>query len=101
MTDLIKKISAIFSLVAIVFGAFFFLDGRHASVQTVTALEERVTLQELRRLLMNAEEDMYHYRRLARKYPDDKDIAKKLKEAEERVEDLKERIKKREAETES
>jgi len=93
MIDLIKKISTVFSFIAVVFGTFFFLDTRYASTDKVVALEERVTMQELRRLLREAEEEMYHYRGLARKYPDDQEIARKLADAERRVDDLRERIK--------
>lgn len=96
MIDVVKKISAVFSLCAVLFGAFFFMDSRHASQESVVLLEERISLQELRRLLREAEEEMYHYRKLARKYPQDVEIAQKLREAEERVLELKERIRKRE-----
>lgn len=96
MSEIAKKLTALTSLIAVVFGCFFFLDSRHASVKDVTELSERVTLQELRRLLREAEDDMYHYRRLARKYPNDEEIKRHLRIAEERVKELKARIKERE-----
>jgi hypothetical protein len=97
LSELAKKVTALTSLVAVIFGCFFFLDARHAPTTELKALAERVTLQELRRLLREAEDDMFHYRRLARKYPNDKDIEYQLTIAEERVADLKARIKAREA----
>jgi len=100
ISDIAKKISAVLGLCATLFAGFFFLDARHASVKSVAKLEKRVSLQELRRLLREAEEEMYHYRKLHRKYPDDQEIKERLEEAEERVADLKERIKKREDEGE-
>lgn len=96
MGDLAKKITSILALISVVFGGFFFLEARHAPISAFQELEQRVTLQELKRLLREAEEEMYHYKKLNRKYPEDADIAQKLQEAIERVNDLKERIKNRE-----
>lgn len=101
MLETVKKIAAIFGLVSVIFGAFFFLEARHAPMDAYVALEKRVTLQELRRLLREAEEELYHYKSLARKYPDDEEIKRKVKEAQERVDELKERIRKREEAGES
>lgn len=96
MSELAKKITALTSLIAVIFGCFFFLDARHASTYALQILEKRVTLQELRRQLREAEDDMYHYRRLVRKYPSDGELRRRLAEAEERVSNLKQRIKERE-----
>lgn len=101
MESLAKKISAIAGLIVLTFSSFFFLEARHAPMSAYVALEKRVTLQELRRLLREAEEEMYHYRKLHRKYPDDEEIKEKLKEAEGKVEELKERIRRREEDGET
>lgn len=62
--------------------------------QKVEKLEDRLTLNELKDLLKDALDEMYYWRKQARKYPDDIEIADKLEDAEENVKDLKERIKK-------
>lgn len=92
MTDLVKKITAMCGLIAIVFTAFFFLETRHAPMKSHLTLENRVNVQELRRLLREAESEMYYYRDLSRKYPNDQQIKDRLREVEERVRDLKKRI---------
>lgn len=77
------------------FGAFFFVDTRHAQQVDVVELQQRLDINDLYRLLRKAEEEMYHYRKLRRGYPDDETIKEKLREAEEEVRALKERIKRR------
>jgi len=96
MNKLLKNIIALCTLGSIMFGTFFFLDARHASTESVVAIEKRLTIAELKRILREAEEDYFYYKKLNRKYPADEEIKRKLDEAAERVRDLKERIKKRE-----
>jgi len=92
LTDMAKSITALAALVSLVFGAFFFIENRYTEKPVFYALEKRVSLNELRRQLRQAEEEAAYYRQLSRKYPDDQSIADKLEEAEKRVEELEQRI---------
>lgn len=65
----------------------------------VKALEERLTLNELKDLLKEALSDLYYWRDMARKYPDDQDVKDKLAEAEATVKEIKERIRQLEEES--
>lgn len=93
LTDMAKSITALAALVSLVFGAFFFIENRYTEKPVFHALEKRVSLNELRRQLRQAEEEAAYYRQLLRKYPDDITIEEKLEEAEERVAELEEKIK--------
>ena len=61
-------------------------------------VEYRLSMSELQTLLQHALEDLYYWRDLSRKYPDDQEIKDKLAEAEQNVEDIKERIRRLEEE---
>lgn len=95
MSRLLKTIIALFSLISMTFGAFFFLDSRHAQNEDLVKLEARFTLNELYQLLRRAEDELYYYRDLNRKYPNDVQIRRRLRNAERRVQDLRDRIKRR------
>ena len=96
ISDQAKKITIIITLITTMagtaWGAVSFVDSRYAHSEDLIQLQERVTKAELKDLLEKALDNMYHYRGLARKYPEDKEIAEKLKEAEEEVTYLKKRI---------
>jgi len=93
MNDLIKNISSLMGLIAVVFGVFFFNENRYTSVTEHVKLEQRVSLNELESLLRDALENMYFYRKLLRDAPLDEELKQKVKEAEEEVANLKEQIK--------
>lgn len=94
LIDVVKSVTAVFALISVVFGAFFFIDNRYAEQIQLFALEKRVSLNELRRQLMQAEEEAAYYRQLNRKYPDDELILEKLNRAEKRVRELEKQIEK-------
>ena len=97
-----KYIAALSTIIGIAYGAFQF---QHNYVKTtaenvvapvakqVATLERRLTKNELKDLLKEALEELYYWRGMSRKYPDDVEVKDKLKEAEENVKDIKERIK--------
>lgn len=100
-----KAIAAIVGVVSICFGVYFYIDNTYVAkldferVATdfsgnISQVNLRVTLNELKQLLREAESDMYFYRKQLRAHPGDEGIAHRLKGAEEEVRNLKERIKK-------
>ena len=72
-------------------------DSRYAMAaeveKKIEAVENRLTLAELKQLYRTAQEEVFFYRDQVRKYPVDLDLKLKLKEAEETVTDLKKQIK--------
>ncbi len=94
MNDTIKNILNVVAIITVVFSGFFFIESRYTLQQEFAELVSRVDLDELQDLLKEALEDLYYWRSMSRKYPDDLEIKKKLEEAEENVKDLKERIRK-------
>lgn len=96
-----KYLAAISTIVGIAYGAFQFQHNYvKTTAETVVApvtkklsnLERRLTKNELNDLLKEALEELYYWRGMSRKYPDDQEVKDKLREAEENVEDIKERI---------
>lgn len=100
VSDLVKSITALVALITLTFSGFFFLEKRYTQKPTFLALEKRVSLNELRRQLRQAEDDEAYYERLLEKYPGDQDIKRKLKKARQRIEKLEREIEKRENENE-
>lgn len=96
ISDTAKAISAIVAVIMLAFSGFFFFENRYTSQPMFYALEKRVSLNELRRQLRQAEEDEAHYDRLLRKYPGDEKIEKKLEKVQKRIEKLEKQIEKRE-----
>lgn len=92
MSDLVKQIMALVGLVGVVFSVYFYIDGTYAEKTHLAAVEQRVTLNELYGLLRSAQENLYFYRDQKRKYPEDEEVESRLKEAEEEVTHLKDRI---------
>lgn len=86
-------VTALAGATGTIYGVQTFFDDRYASKEEVEEVKKRLTLQELKELLKEALEEMYFWRQQARKYPDDPEIKKRLKESEENVEDIKEQIK--------
>lgn len=102
MGDKIKLIGGIFGLVGAVISGFLFLDSRSHKIATETvapvvlklsALDKRMTLNELKDLLRQAQEELLFWKKQQRKYPNDEDVKEELKKAEEHVKEIKERIK--------
>lgn len=97
LVNLAKSVMVLGALISMVFGAFFFIENRYTEKPTFYALEKRVSLNELKRQLRQAEEEAAYYRQLLRKYPDDETIKDKLERAEKRVDELERKIEEMEA----
>lgn len=93
MNDIIKTITTLLGVVALTFSVFFFNENRYTSQNDFVNLEQRVSLNELQRLLQEALENMYFYRKMLRQDPGNEELQEKVKIAEEEVENLKELIK--------
>lgn len=93
----IKNIATLVTALAAAGGTFYgaqaYLNKTYASVNQVEKLEIRLSLQELKELRNESLEELFFWRKQVRKNPDDIDVKKKLKEAEEYVEDVKRQIK--------
>lgn len=96
-----KSILTIASVIAVTFSGYFFLETRSKTIAEnvvspwvvkITQLDDRLTLNELRDLLKEALDDLYYWRKMHRKYPEDEEIKRKLDESEERVKKIEERI---------
>ena len=92
MSTLVKYILSLAALVSLVFSVFFFVENRYASRDDYVKLEKRISVNELQQLLKESLENMYFYRKLERENPDDLEIRRKLRQAEEEVDSLKKRI---------
>lgn len=95
ISDTAKAISAIVAVVTLAFSGFFFIDNRYTTRPMFFELEKRVSLNELRRQLRQAEDDEAYYQRLHEKYPNDESIRQKLEKARKRVEKLEQEIERR------
>ena len=93
MGEWMKALAVLLGIIGTCFGGYFYIDKTYAERTQVHKLELRVTANELDDLLRRAQENMYFYREQLRKYPNDVDIIKRLKEAEEEVKELRERLK--------
>ena len=95
-----KNVAALVTALAAAGGVFYgvqnHLDTTYASTIRVDKLEKRLSLQELKELLQDALEELYFWRKQARKHPEDLEIKEKLKEAEDHIVDIKKRIKEHE-----
>ena len=98
LSDTAKAISSIVAVIMLAFSGFFFFENRYTTKPMFFELEKRVSLNELRRQLRQAEDDQAYYERLLRKYPEDESIKKKLEKAQKRVEKLEAEIERREKE---
>lgn len=85
-------VTALAGAAGTVYGVQSFFDDRYASKEEVQEVKKRLTLQELKNLLKEALEEMYFWRQQSRKYPEDEEIKKRLKESEEHVADIKKQI---------
>ncbi len=93
MGDFLKSLAVILGIVGTCFGAYFFIDRTYAEKSQLVSLELRVVTNELHDLLRRAQADMYFYKEQLRKFPNDVDVIKRLKNAEAQVEELRDRIK--------
>lgn len=107
--DNLKMIAIVITSIMTIGGAYVALEGRISSVATntvepvarsVSVLDKRVRLAELRDLHQKALDDYYHWKNLHEKYPSDKEIKRSLDRAKARVEDLERRIEELEKELE-
>lgn len=90
MIGIIVSVSTgLFSMFALTFGGYAFLDKRYAMAVDHKALELRVTINEVADLRIEAMREVYFFRKQARLHPDDFQIKEKLKEAEESSTELK------------
>ena len=93
-SELLKLIMALVGIILLSVSGFFFVENRYTLHTDHVQWAQRVSVNELEDQLEKAREELYYWRKMARKYPDDQEVLKKLKEAEEHVEDLKEKVKK-------
>lgn len=102
LINIAKYITAVGAAVVMIYGGITFhlnvIDGRAEKQVTpvkaqVTAIDKRLTLNELRDLLRLALDELYYWRAKQRQYPEDLDIQSQVRAAEARVLDIKERIK--------
>ena len=84
--------TGIFSMFALTFGGYAFLDKRYAMAVDHKSLELRVTINEVGDLRREAMKEIYFFRKQSRLHPDDYEIRGKLKEAEESYVELKDLI---------
>lgn len=95
--DAVKSVlvtgTAALTLFAALFAGYAHIDSKYALAEDVEKLEEKLTLSELKSSLRLAIDELNFLKSQHRKYPDDEDIKKELEEAQEHVDDLKERIK--------
>ena len=90
LTGIIVSVSTgIFSMFALTFGGYAFLDKRYAMAIDHEALELRVTINEVGDLHREAMKEVYFFRKQSRLHPNDYEIKEKLKEAEESSVELK------------
>lgn len=90
----VKSAIALAILISIVMSGYFYLDARHANAvdveKKISVIDKKVTLIDLKIIYREALEDLYFYRKQARRYSKDKEIKKRLKVAEQRVKGLEE-----------
>lgn len=82
--------TGIFSMFALTFGGYAFLDKRYALAIDHKALELRVEVNEVGGLHREAMKEVYFFKKQLRLNPDDYEIQEKLKAAQEESEQLKE-----------
>lgn len=82
--------TGIFSMFALTFGGYAFLDKRYALAINHKALELRVEVNEVGGLHRDAMKEVYFFKKQQRLHPDDYEIQGKLKEAQEESDQLKE-----------
>ena len=90
--NILVFITALAGAVGVVYGSITFVDSRYALAEDVQELENRITVTELKDLLHKSLENLYFYRSQLSKYPDDTEVKKRLKEAQEEVDSIKKRI---------
>ncbi len=75
--------TGIFSMFALTFGGYAFLDKRYALAINHKALELRVTVNEVEDLRRESLKEVYFLKKQQRLHPEDYEIQEKLKEAQE------------------
>jgi len=75
--------TGIFSMFALTFGGYAFLDKRYALARNHKALELRVTVNEVEDLRRESLKEVYFFKKQQRLHPEDYEIQEKLKEAQE------------------
>lgn len=81
--------TGVFSMFALTFGGYAFLDKRYAMATDHKKLELRVTINEVEGLHREAMQEVFFFRKQLRQHPEDYDIQDKLKEAEDSSLELK------------
>lgn len=74
--------TGVFSMFALTFGGYAFLDKRYAMAVDHKALEMRVTINEVEDLRREAMKEVFFFRKQSRLHPEDYEIQEKLKDAE-------------------
>ena len=88
-----QSITAVFAVVTVVFGAYFYIDGNFVRNEAHAALVKKVSLVELISQYLEAKRELYFLKDQARKYPEDEELQEELEDAKETVKDLKQQIK--------
>jgi esterase/lipase len=86
-------ITAAAAAIGVLSSGLFFVDGRYAKHKQFVALKINVEINDARDVLKEALENLYFYRKQNKEHPDDEEIQKRLKEAEDEVKELKEHLK--------
>ena len=90
-----KTVLLTFAFVSTIGGGMIALDGRYAKAEDHSALESRVSLNELQDQLRSALDEYYFQKKQLRKHSGDEELMEKVAEAKQHVDDLKELIKKK------
>lgn len=88
-----KKIITIATLIGTIISGFLFFENRYVLSSEFKKLETDVQLNKLTTLKMSAMESLYFFRKQVRQYPNDQDIADKLKQSEDEVGQINDKIK--------
>ena len=88
----IDKIISIITLVSLVFGAFFFLDDRHAQSEDLQKVEKKVEKNHLNSVKMEILRHIYFLRQQIKEYPQHEELKFELKESEEDLSLIKKQI---------
>jgi len=81
--------TAIFSMFALTFGGYAFLDKRYALAINHKSLALKVEVNEVNGLHREAMKEVYFFKKQQRLHPEDYEITSKLKEAQEESDQLK------------